>query len=123
MAQEASFAGRKTFTEKLNWCFENVRDDNGKLLSRGAAARHLTKVTGKRHSTTFITNLIEGKQTKPRIDIAAGLASFFGKPSAYFLDDFDEPVVQVAMRAVELDDEDLAAVNRYIDTLRARSHG
>jgi transcriptional regulator with XRE-family HTH domain len=116
MAQEASFA------DKLNELFDTKRDGKGRPHSRSAVARYITQVTGENHSTTFISHLRNGVQPNPRIDIVRALASFFGVPASYFLDD-DDRVVQVAMRAVELDEADLEAVGQMIDRLRARTHG
>ncbi len=103
----------ETFAERLDWLFRNVTDPSGKPHSVRYVANELTRA-GCRISHTHLSNLRQGRAPDPRRSVVDAIATFFGRPAAFFIGTAgdqnqqdlvhalaDPHIKQVAMRLVD----------------------
>ena len=136
--QEAGVTGpeqdKRSFADKLAYLIETVHPPDRGTYSYREIAAGIADHAGAM-TAAHINQLVKGKQPHPRIHHVEALASFFGVPVTYFLDDdvtekIDDQIAQVsawrdqearhiAERVVQLKPRDRIAVTNLIDSLRA----
>ncbi|MET0233297.1 MAG: helix-turn-helix domain-containing protein [Kibdelosporangium sp.] len=109
---------RFSIAEKLDRLFQRVRPAGQGEYSHSAVAEAIREQQGISISHTYIWQLRTGRRDNPTIQHLTALATFFGVPVAYFLDDEetkkidselellaalrDTGVTEIALRAADL---------------------
>jgi transcriptional regulator with XRE-family HTH domain len=125
---------KRSFADKLAFLIETVHPaDRGPYSYREIAAG----VAGHPGAMTaaYVHQLVKGKQLNPRIGYVEALASFFGVPVTYFVDDEiteeiedqiaqlrvwrDDDALRIAERVVQLGPRDRHTVTTLIESLHA----
>jgi transcriptional regulator with XRE-family HTH domain len=109
---------RFSIAEKLDLLFQRVKPAGQGEYSHSAVAEAIREQQGISISHTYIWQLRTGRRDNPTIQHLTALATFFGVPVAYFLDDEetkkidselellaalrDTGVTEIALRAADL---------------------
>lgn len=107
-----------SIAEKLDRLFKQVRSAGQGEISYMAVAEAIRERQGIQISHTYIWQLRTGRRDNPTVQHLTGLATFFGVPVAYFLDDAearkidsqlallttlrDAQVAEIALRAADV---------------------
>lgn len=107
-----------SIAEKLDRLFQQVRSAGQGEFSYMAVAEAIRARQGIQISHTYIWQLRTGRRDNPTVQHLTGLATFFGVPVAYFLDDAearkidsqlallstlrDAQVTEIALRAADV---------------------
>jgi transcriptional regulator with XRE-family HTH domain len=124
----------QTFATRLSHLFETVQGPDGKRWSLSAVARTLTDRYDLPTTQSYVSQLRSGARVNPTINYVAALASIFGVPTSYLVDNGldgltrDEldlistmrsaGVVGIAMRAMDVPRESQKMVAQLLDSLR-----
>jgi transcriptional regulator with XRE-family HTH domain len=130
--------GRSVLAERLSRLFDDIRPDgrNGRRWTNDEVAAAIKdSEPGLRVSGAYLSALRTGSKRRPSTEILVALARFFGVPLDYFVNDAvaaradaelelakvagNLGVRQLALRALELSPEGLAAVTKIIDQVLA----
>lgn len=130
--------GQSVLAERLGRLFDDIRPDgrNGRRWTNDEVAAAIKdSVPGVRVSGAYLSALRTGSKRRPSTEILVALARFFGVPLDYFVNDAvaaqadaelelakvagNLGVRQLALRALELSPEGLAAVTKIIDQVLA----
>jgi transcriptional regulator with XRE-family HTH domain len=125
-AQHARFS----IAEKLERLFQRVRPAGQGEYSHSAVAEAIREQQGISVSHTYIWQLRTGRRDNPTIQHLTALATFFGVPVAYFLDDEetkkidselellaairDTGVTEIALRAADLSPSSRETISNMI---------
>lgn len=128
--------GRPTLAEHLDRLFEDIRPHGagGRRYTNEEVATAIRRANpGIRVGGAYLSALRKGTKRNPATELLAALARFFGVPVAYFLDDptaagtdaeiqlarvaHNLGVRHLALRALELSPEGLAAVTRIVENV------
>ncbi|MFE2181077.1 XRE family transcriptional regulator [Streptomyces sp. NPDC059455] len=123
-----------TLAEKLNRLFDSIRPDGpkGRAYTNGEVAEAVKQANPSiRVGGAYLSALRTGAKKKPSSELLTALARFFGVPTAYLLDEVTAAqtdaeielakvahnlgVRQLALRALELTPEGLAAVTKIVE--------
>lgn len=123
----------RTFAEKLDHLFRTIHPSGARPYTYEQVVTGLAE-RGYEMSISYLWNLRKGTRDNPTLHHMQGLATFFGVPTAYFLDDDvesrineqldtlgalrDANVRSFALRAHGLDGPDLQALNAMLTSLR-----
>ncbi|MEO6083095.1 MAG: XRE family transcriptional regulator [Umezawaea sp.] len=123
-----------TLAEKLEYLFRTIREPGRREHSNEEVAVAITRDQGVTISASYIWYLRTGQRDNPTLKHLTALATFFGVPAAYFLDDKvreeveaeialvtalkDIGVRDVAMRASGLSDRSLDTIAEVINRVR-----
>lgn len=126
--------GRPTLAERLDQLFDDIRPHGagGRRYTNEEVATAIREAgPGIRVGGAYLSALRKGTKRNPATDLLTALARFFGVPVAYFLDDPSAArteaevelakvannlgVRHLALRALELSPEGLAAVTRIVE--------
>ncbi|VBA62336.1 Nucleoid-associated protein EspR [Mycobacterium attenuatum] len=124
---------------RLNKLFEVMHKKSDPPLSNEAAAEAITRQTGIPISPAYLWELRNGVQeTNPTVQQLRSIATFFGAPESYLIEDDPDPSIDVrlsviramrdadvrdlAMRASGLTPEALANLAAIIDHIRELEH-
>jgi len=123
----------RTFAAKLDVLFRTVHPSGGEY-THDEVARAIKGAGGPTISATYVWQLRKGLRDNPTKNHIEALATFFGVPPAYFLDDAvaeridaelellvslrDASVRQVALRASGLSPDSLRAIVDMIEQVR-----
>lgn len=126
--------GRPTLAEHLDQLFEDIRPHGAKgrrYTNEEVASAVKEANPGIRVGGAYLSALRKGTKRNPSTELLAALARFFGVPTSYFLDEaaaaqaaaeielakvaHNLGVRQLALRALELSPEGLAAVTRIVE--------
>jgi transcriptional regulator with XRE-family HTH domain len=125
-------AGR-SLAERLDHLFETVHPAGRGPYTNREVANAINANGGPKISATYVWQLRRGERTNPTIDHLRALASFFGVPTSYFIEDDthridaelellvalrDAGVRQIALRASGLPPESLEPVRQVIEVMR-----
>jgi transcriptional regulator with XRE-family HTH domain len=121
---------RFSIAEKLDRLFQRVRPAGQGEYSHGAVAEAIREQQGISISHTYIWQLRTGRRDNPTIQHLTALATFFGVPVAYFLDDEetrkidselellaalrDTGVTEIALRAADLSPSSRETISNMI---------
>lgn len=86
--------GVRSIAEKLDTLFHTVHPSGQGEYSHAAVAEAIREQQGVAISHTYIWQLRTGRRTNPTIQHLTALATFFGVPVAYFLDDTEAARVE-----------------------------
>ncbi|MCO8308817.1 helix-turn-helix domain-containing protein [Streptomyces sp. RKCA744] len=125
---------RPALAATLNHLFGNIRPDGprGRTYTNDEVAAAIKEASpGLRVSGAYLSALRKGTKKNPSTDLLRALASFFGVSIAYFLDETtaertdaeialaqfasNHGVRNLALRALELSPEGLAAVSEIVE--------
>ncbi|WP_158849078.1 XRE family transcriptional regulator [Saccharothrix deserti] len=125
---------RHTLAEKLEYLFHTIREPGRREHSNEEVAAAITRDQGVTISASYIWYLRTGQRDNPTLKHLTALATFFGVPAAYFLDDQvreeveaeialvtalkDTGVRDVAMRASGLSGKSLDTIAEVINRVR-----
>ncbi|MET8763195.1 helix-turn-helix domain-containing protein [Lentzea sp. NPDC004782] len=129
--------GASRIADKLNHLFRTVRRGEDEHSNK-AVAEAIAEQQGVPISHTYIWQLRTGRRDNPTIGHLTALATFFGVPVAYFLDDAESAridqdlellsamreagVTEIALRTADLSDGSRAAVSDMISQLWRLEH-
>lgn len=142
-------SGRRTLAENLDRLFDIIRPEGpkGRRYTNEEVATAIKQAEpGIRVGGAYLSALRKGTKRNPSTELLTALARFFGVPASYFLDEntaaqtdaeielakvaHNLGVRKLALRALELSPEGLAAVTRIVEHVlesdpgaRARSSG
>jgi transcriptional regulator with XRE-family HTH domain len=118
---------------KLDRLFESIRPPGQAEFSYTAVAEAIRAQQGISISHTYIWQLRTGRRTNPTIQHLTALATFFGVPVAYFLDDAearkindqlellrtlqDAQVTEIALRAADVSESSREAIGEIVRKL------
>ncbi len=121
---------RFSIAEKLDRLFQQVRPAGQGEYSHSAVAEAIREQQGISISHTYIWQLRTGRRDNPTIQHLTALATFFGVPVAYFLDDEetrkidselelltalrDTGVTEIALRAADLSPSSRETISNMI---------
>lgn len=121
---------RFSIAEKLDRLFQRVRPAGQGEYSHNAVAEAIREQQGISISHTYIWQLRTGRRDNPTIQHLTALATFFGVPVAYFLDDEetskidselellaairDTGVTEIALRAADLSPSSRETISNMI---------
>jgi transcriptional regulator with XRE-family HTH domain len=121
---------RFSIAEKLDRLFQRVRPAGQGEYSHSAVAEAIREQQGISISHTYIWQLRTGRRDNPTIQHLTALATFFGVPVAYFLDDEetkkidselellaalrDTGVTEIALRAADLSPSSRETISNMI---------
>jgi transcriptional regulator with XRE-family HTH domain len=124
----------RSLAAKLDYLFRHVHRRDGGEYSYRQVAGGIERAGGPTISPTYVMYLRKGERTNPTVQHLEAIATFFGVPLAYFLDDEttdrvarelelfaafrDSGVRDLARRASDLSPEGLAAVTHMLDEVR-----
>lgn len=124
---------RPTLAAKLDRLFTTMRRSGAAEPSNATVAAAITEQLGVPISHTYIWQLRTGRRDNPSIQHLTALATFFGVPVAYFLDDDESAkierdlellttlrehgVTDIALRAADLSQDSRDAVSDLIAQL------
>jgi transcriptional regulator with XRE-family HTH domain len=122
--------GRFSIADKLDRLFQRVRPAGQGEYSHSAVAEAIREQQGISISHTYIWQLRTGRRDNPTIQHLTALATFFGVPVAYFLDDEetrkidselellaalrDTGVTEIALRAADLSPSSRETISNMI---------
>jgi transcriptional regulator with XRE-family HTH domain len=128
--------GRPTLAEHLDQLFDDIRPDGaeGRRYTNEEVATALREAhPGIRVGGAYLSALRKGTKRNPATELLTALARFFGVPASYFLDEPADArtdaeielakvahhlgVRHLALRALELSPEGLAAVTRIVENV------
>ncbi|MGK5630440.1 helix-turn-helix domain-containing protein [Streptomyces sp. URMC 123] len=131
-----------TLADRLNRLFDAVRPEGPRgrrYTNEDVAAAVKRDNPGVRVGRAYLSALRTGSKRNPSTELLVALARFFGVPPSYFLDGgaadgagpelelarvaHHLPVRNLALRALELSPEGLAAVARLVEDVLARDGG
>jgi ESX-1-secreted protein regulator len=123
-------SSRFSIAEKLDRLFQRVRPAGQGEYSHSAVAEAIREQQGISISHTYIWQLRTGRRDNPTIQHLTALATFFGVPVAYFLDDEetrkidselellaalrDTGVTEIALRAADLSPSSRETISNMI---------
>ncbi|HZG05602.1 MAG TPA: helix-turn-helix transcriptional regulator [Streptomyces sp.] len=126
--------GRRTLAENLDRLFDTIRPEGpkGRRYTNEEVATAIKQAyPGIRVGGAYLSALRKGTKRNPSTELLTALARFFGVPASYFLDDntaaqtdaeielakvaHNLGVRKLALRALELSPEGLAAVTRIVE--------
>ncbi|MCA2225170.1 helix-turn-helix domain-containing protein [Nonomuraea aurantiaca] len=123
----------RTLADKLNRLFQTVRRQGDAEYSNVAVAEAISKGQDVQISHTYIWQLRTGRRVNPTIMHLTALATFFGVPVAYFLNDAETAkidkdlellagmrkagVTHIALRSAELTQGSRAAIIEMVNQL------
>jgi len=126
--------GGGTFADRLNHLFAVVTKADGRAYSNEEVAAAILRDQGVTISASYLWYLRTGQRDNPTVRHLNALASFFGVPPAYFVDDTarkrgeaelavaaamrDAGVRTVALRANGLSAASLETIREVIDRVR-----
>ncbi len=142
-------SGRRTLAENLDRLFDIIRPEGpkGRRYTNEEVATAIKQADpGIRVGGAYLSALRKGTKRNPSTELLTALARFFGVPASYFLDEntaaqtdaeielakvaHNLGVRKLALRALELSPEGLAAVTRIVEHVlesdpgaRAKSSG
>ena len=121
---------RFSIADKLDRLFQRVRPAGQGEYSHSAVAEAIREQQGISVSHTYIWQLRTGRRDNPTIQHLTALATFFGVPVAYFLDDEesrkidselellaalrDTGVTEIALRAADLSPSSRETISQMI---------
>lgn len=121
---------RFSIAEKLDRLFQQVKPAGQGEYSHNAVAEAIREQQGISISHTYIWQLRTGRRDNPTIQHLTALATFFGVPVAYFLDDEetkkidselelltairDTGVTEIALRAADLSPSSRETISNMI---------
>ncbi|GAA2439997.1 helix-turn-helix transcriptional regulator [Streptomyces macrosporus] len=127
-------SGRRTLAENLDRLFDTIRPEGprGRRYTNEEVATAIKQADpGIRVGGAYLSALRKGTKRNPSTELLAALARFFGVPTSYFLDEntaartdaeielakvaHNLGVRRLALRALELSPEGLAAVTRIVE--------
>lgn len=124
---------RPTLAAKLDRLFTTMRHKSAAEPSNATVAAAITEQLGVPISHTYIWQLRTGRRDNPSIQHLTALATYFGVPVAYFLDDEESAkierdlellttlrengVADIALRAADLSQDSRDAVSDLITRL------
>ncbi|GAA2389768.1 helix-turn-helix domain-containing protein [Streptomyces glaucosporus] len=127
-------SGRRTLAENLDRLFDTIRPEGprGRRYTNEEVATAIKRADpGIRVGGAYLSALRKGTKRNPSTELLTALARFFGVPPSYFLDgdtaartDAELELAKVAhnlgvrklaLRALELSPEGLAAVTRIVE--------
>ena len=127
-----------TLAAKLDKLFTTMRRKGVAEPSNAAVASAITEQLGVPISHTYIWQLRTGRRDNPSIQHLTALATYFGVPVAYFLDDDESArverdlellstlrengVTDIALRAADLSQDSRDAVSDLITRLLKLEH-
>jgi transcriptional regulator with XRE-family HTH domain len=122
-----------TLAARLNRLFTTMRGHGAAEPSNATVAAAITERLGVPISHTYIWQLRTGRRDNPSIQHLTALATYFGVPVAYFLDDEESArierdlellatlrengVTEIALRAADLSQDSRDAVSDLITRL------
>jgi transcriptional regulator with XRE-family HTH domain len=128
--------GRRTLAEKLDRLFDTIRPEGpkGRRYTNEEVATAVKRAEpGIRVGGAYLSALRKGTKKNPSTELLTALARFFGVPASYFLDEHTAArtdaeielakvahnlgVRRLALRALELSPEGLAAVTRIVESV------
>lgn len=134
MAGEEATGPPRTFADKLDHLFKEMRDTDQSEFSHEDVAQAIRKRGGPTISATYVWQLRKGLRDNPTKHHIEALCGFFGVPPAYFFDDAitrqieqelallsamrNAGVKQAAMRMSGLSEGSLNAIMAMIDQAR-----
>ncbi len=135
MPDEKTPAGdRKTIAQRLDHLFRTVRKPGQREFSYEDVSSAIAREGGETISASYIWYLRTGQRDNPTIKHLTALATFFGVPTAYFVDDStaerveaelalltamqDAGVRDIALRAAGLSSKSLDTVGDMISRVR-----
>ncbi|OMB76660.1 XRE family transcriptional regulator [Mycolicibacterium conceptionense] len=86
---------------KINRLFEIMRKPTESPLSNAAAAEAITAKTGVSISSAYLWQLRSGMKTNPTIAHLRAIATYFGVPASYLIDDGTDPNVDAQLRLLQ----------------------
>ncbi|MBN3932592.1 XRE family transcriptional regulator [Streptomyces verrucosisporus] len=126
--------GDRTLAERLDRLFDTVRPEGskGRRYTNEEVATAVKRADpGVRVGGAYLSALRKGTKKNPSTELLGALARFFGVPASYFLDEraaartdaeielakvaHNMGVRKLALRALELSPEGLAAVTRIVE--------
>ncbi|MFP8964636.1 XRE family transcriptional regulator [Streptomyces nanhaiensis] len=126
--------GDRTLAERLDRLFDTVRPEGpkGRRYTNEEVATAVKRAEpGVRVGGAYLSALRKGTKKNPSTELLTALARFFGVPASYFLDEraatrtdaeielarvaHNMGVRKLALRALELSPEGLAAVTRIVE--------
>lgn len=126
--------GRPTLAENLDRLFDNIRPHGpaGRRYTNEEVANAVKEEAPEiRVGGAYLSALRKGTKRNPSTELLSALARFFGVPTSYFLDEetaaqtdaeielakvaHNLGVRQLALRALELSPEGLAAVTKIVE--------
>lgn len=126
--------GRPTLAENLDRLFDNIRPHGpaGRRYTNEEVASAVKEEAPEiRVGGAYLSALRKGTKRNPSTELLSALARFFGVPTSYFLDEetaaqtdaeielakvaHNLGVRQLALRALELSPEGLAAVTKIVE--------
>lgn len=121
---------RFSIAEKLDRLFQRVKPAGQGEYSHNAVAEAIREQQGISISHTYIWQLRTGRRDNPTIQHLTALATYFGVPVAYFLDDEetkkidselellaairDTGVTEIALRAADLSPSSRETISKMI---------
>lgn len=130
---EVTGMAEATLAAKLDKLFTTMRRKGAAEPSNAAVAAAITEQLGVPISHTYIWQLRTGRRDNPSIQHLTALATYFGVPVAYFLDDEESAkierdlellatlrengVTDIALRAADLSQDSREAVSDLITRL------
>lgn len=128
--------GRPTLSDQLERLFDSIRPEGlrGRRYTNDEVALVIKRDSpGVRVSGAYLSALRRGSKKNPSTELLQALAQFFGVPTSYFLDEEtarrvdseialsrvarNNEVRNLALRALELSPEGLAAVSQIVDVV------
>lgn len=93
--------GQTELGAKIDRLFEVMRKPNQPPLSNAAAAEAITAKTGVSISAAYLWQLRTGVKANPTITHLRAIASFFGVPASYLIDEEADPAIEAQLRALQ----------------------
>jgi transcriptional regulator with XRE-family HTH domain len=131
--QVIGLSEQRTLAAKLDRLFATMRRQGATEPSNATVAAAITEQLGVPISHTYIWQLRTGRRDNPSIQHLTALATYFGVPVAYFLDDDEsakieqdlellttlreQGVTDIALRAADLSQDSRDAVSDLITRL------
>jgi transcriptional regulator with XRE-family HTH domain len=114
------------FHDRLNALFDQYVHSDGRRYTNAEITEKInTSATGVTVTEAYLSMLRHGKRPEPRLGVAKAIASAFGAPQTYFLEDDAEPVglpneddVEAQLRALVADNPAVAEQVDLLLTLR-----
>lgn len=88
--------------DKINKLFDIMRKPSAKPLSNAAAAEAITAKTGISISPAYLWQLRNGLKTNPTLQHMQAIASFFGVPAAYLINEGKDENIEKQLRAAQI---------------------
>lgn len=88
--------------DKINKLFDIMRKPSTKPLSNAAAAEAITAKTGVSISAAYLWQLRSGLKTNPTLAHLQAIASFFGVPPSYLVNEGIDENIEAQLRAAQI---------------------